>query len=126
MTYLRIRIDIKAKDYENINEQLTFLVPTGEQSEWIFERIEQCRDQVLLEGDWRRLNMNVRLQCRLMTEEELQVDRINRRFGAKIFIPNIVDVSVQDDLYKKVIYPLNRLADAVEHNINEARLEDRL
>ncbi len=126
MTYLRIRIDIKAKDYENINEQLTFLVPTGEQSEWIFERIEQCRDQVLLEGDWRRLNMDVRLQCRLMTEEELQVDRINRRFGAKIFIPNIVDVSVQDDLYKKVIYPLNRLADAVEHNINEARLEDRL
>ncbi len=123
MAFLKIRIDVVSKHYEGVGGHITFLVPTGESSEWIFERLEQCRDQVVLKDGWRKANMDFQLQCSLMTPEEYQVIKVNKRFGANVEIPLGVDVSVQNDLYDKVIYPLNSLSDRVE-DLTSSRMRD--
>ncbi len=125
MSYIKVKIDIMSKEYE-FGRGLEFLVKAGEESNWVFDRIEQFRDQVLFNNDWTKRTVDMKVKCNLVSEEQLQVDRINERFGENICVPKVVDISTQEPLYEEVIYPLGEMAKKVESRIEHEHREETL
>lgn len=122
MTYIKVELQIESKDYPNCNKSFKFLVPSGENSEWIFDDIERFRKNILFKNDGRKTNMDMRLKCSLVSEEQLQVDRINSRFGG-FPVEKLVDAS-SISFYEEVIRPLNKIVEMVESDIYEEQRED--
>lgn len=82
MSYIRTTVDIIAKKWGH-HESLVFLVKSGKEFEWVFDRLEQFRDEFFLKGWWPQNNLEMKVGCELVSEEQLQVERLNARFSGK-------------------------------------------